>query len=409
MKTNKTLSALALLFGLGISAQAVQDVFINGSTAFRPQVYNALKDLNLTVANSATSGGNTWTFNGTIADHTGGHLTIPAPAEIAVCVHCSFDGSVQGVNAAQNNVNQVYFQSDGTTTVSHPDDLAFSDIQQASTIYNGIPILHEIVAPDATNVGEGVAVQPFLWAANCAAFDDGCSNINQNNIWNLFNQGFVTLNCFTGNAGDSNTPVVLTGRDNSSGTRITSQQLGQWKTFKPIIQYTINGNTTDPATLAAGFPWALAPADSQGPHDSGYSSGGKVAHALAYGNCTNGPAVSYLSFADAYSGLQYTGAAFLTYQGVPPQIGPTQTVSGATTFDINAVINGRYDDWSYEHLYSNANDSVSGVIVADIAPALVSALEYEIGQTSPQTAILIGNMNVNREGGDGIPLTQGNY
>lgn len=406
MKTNQSILTLAAILGLGVSAHAVTDVYIDGSTAFRSQVYKGMIDLGLAVANGVTSGANTFTFNGTINNST--VANIPAGAEIAVSIHCSFDGSLQGVDAAQNNLSQTYTQANGSTTTTHVDDLAFSDVQQASTPYDTGTQLNEIVAPDsiAAGVNEGIAVQPFLWAANAAAAADGVTNLNYNNAYNLFQNGYVTLNTFTGSSNSSSTNVVLTGRDNSSGTRITSQQLSQWPTYNAINQYSIGGSTTDPtiANVGTGLNWASI-------GNNGYSSGGKVGDAIAYPGA--GPAVGYLSFADAFSSFKSgtTGAILLNWEGVSPFVGSANTVSSSTTFDLNAVINGRYDDWSYEHLYLNANDNPAGTIGADIAPALVDAVEYEISHPvagTPQTAILIGSMNVNRETGDGIPITQGN-
>ena len=70
MKINKTITALGLALGIASVAEAQQVVYITGSTAFRAQVYNGLKDMGLTVQAGATSGNNNFNFVGTVNNKT---------------------------------------------------------------------------------------------------------------------------------------------------------------------------------------------------------------------------------------------------------------------------------------------------------------------------------------------------
>ena len=72
------------------------------------------------------------------------------------------------------------------------------------------------------------------------------------------------------------------------------------------------------------------------------------------------------------------------------------------SWNLAGVENGQYTFWAYEHLFSNP--SASAFTTGTFAPALVQALQYEIVHTSPQTAILEGAMNVERNQ-DGGPVS----
>jgi hypothetical protein len=429
MKINKTIGAVTLVLGVAAAVQAQTPpptgtpVYISGSTAFRAQVYAGLQDLGLSSQTGDSSSANTFTFTGT----PNGTIVSGLPSGLltggAVTVYCSFDGSLQGVDAlAHPSSHSDTFENIGGSsagTFSHTADLAFSDVSQASAYYvDQSPVLNELISADATVSFTGLAVQPFLWGANAAATAK-FNYINNIQIYSLLNDGVLDLSYWTGVATDFAAPlgsptfepppsaktVTLTGRDNSSGTRITAQQLANWNPATPINQYTINGVTSDPATLGTGLNWAYIT-------NSGYSSGGKVTDSLEYPGTF--PAVSYLSFSDAktlpYGTAAFTGGAtpvagsILSYGGVNPVLS-----LGATypTYNIAAVVNGQWPFWSYEHLYESINVVSGGYIDASFGPGLVDSIDYEIGLQKttkpPQTAILEGDMNVYRSV-DGGPV-----
>jgi hypothetical protein len=332
-------------------------------------------------------------------------------------VYCSFDGSAQGVHECATPGLQQNFEDinhgGGTATFTHGTDIAFSDVAQASTVYSS-PTLTEIISVGAANTGTytGIAVQPFLWGANSYAAAK-ISSINNGQMFNLFNGGQNPLSFWTGNDADKNTPVKLTGRDNTSGTRITAEELTPYDPTTAIIQWTVGGGVGTPNTAGNTGAWTLAPADGYGTHDSGYGSGGNVAKALGGLGVVADTSlvVGYISFADA-KGLVDAAAlnsgtvigSALTYDNVSPIL----QLNGPFEYNIAAVENGTYPFWAYEHLYEGANiNGNGGFIDADFGPGLVLGIDYEISKqvlSTPQTAILEENMNVSRAY-DGGPIT----
>jgi hypothetical protein len=425
MKINTTLSALALGFAAATVVQALPSgpqvpspnpVYISGSTAFRAQIYAGLTDMGLNPQAGDNNGNNIFTFTGTpnVVKVAGLDANLTSGP---VTVYCSFDGSAQGVNEMVNVGLQQNFEDigapagGGKATFTNPSDLAFSDVSQSSTAYPSNPGLTELIAAIAqtTHLGTGMAVQPFLWAANSYA-GAKIANIDNYQIDNLLTSGELTLNYWTGNAADNATEVKLTGRDNTSGTRITAEQLVPWNVALPINQWTVNGAVGTPGAAGNIGAWTAV-------GNNGYGSGGNVGKALGGLGSQAGFAgapdtslvVGYLSFADA-KGLIDSAAlnagsiqgTALTYDGINPVL----QLVGPFEYNIAAVENGQWPFWSYEHLYESANiHGNGGFIDADFGPGLILAVDYEIGLQvlgTPQTAILIGNMNVKRTQDGGI-------
>jgi hypothetical protein len=441
MKINKTLNALVIGLATAALAQAAlppgptvapdsNPIFISGSTAFRSQVWQGLTDMGLSHQPGDASGNNIFTFNGTPNNNVlGGYHggldanLIAGPVE----VYCSFDGSAQGVNECVNSTTPQNFEDvtapsgGGVATFTHVVDYAFSDVEQDSTIYPSTPNLAEIISLGAksTGTGQGIAVQPFLWAANSNA-SNLISFINNNQIVNLFTTGQCGLN-FWSCSGSSSNYIYLTGRDYSSGTRITAEELTPISTSTAIVQWTVNGNVGKPGAAPNAGPWKLATLGTfYGADDGGYGSGGNVARALGafgvpVGDTT--PVVGYVSFADAVSLVDpqqsatngFTAGTALIFDDINPILQPVPF-----EYNICAVEDGSYFFWSYEHFFvssQTADSSPTGAnytyINKDFGPGLVLAVDYEISlqaPATPQTAILEENMNVYRVN-DGGPIT----
>jgi hypothetical protein len=443
MKINKTFNALVIGLAIAPLAQALppgplvppdaNPIFISGSTAFRSQVFAALQDMGLTHQPGDVSGNNIFTFNGTPNNVTLGGYNGGLDANLTagpVEVYCSFDGSAQGVNECTHPAVTQNFEDigapngAGVATFTHAVDYAFSDVGQDSTIYP-FPALNEIISLGAisTGVDQGIAVQPFLWAANSYAAALPITSINNNEIVNLFTTGQCGLNFWTGNNADSATKIKLTGRDYSSGTRITAEELTPISTGTAIVQWTVNGGIGTPGAAGNIGSWALATLGTYyGPDDGGYGSGGNVAKALGgfgsqagFGGAPDtSPVVGYISFSDA-KGLVDPGA--LTAGIIPgtaliyDNINPVLVLGGGGAFEYNipGVVNGSYPFWSYEHFFVSAQaaDVTSVYINDDFGPGLVLAIDYEISKqvlNTPQTAILEENMDVYRVY-DGGPIT----
>jgi hypothetical protein len=415
MKINKTTSALAVAvaFGLATGSQAANTVFITGSTSFRAQVFSALTDLGLSVQGGATSGNNVFTFTGTVANN------LPAPSnsvplltknDTGVTVFCSFTGSAEAINTLANKVSPFYTNYTGTPAgfqYVNGGDLGFCDVAQSSTPYSVAP-LPEIVSGDgaASSYGAGIVVIPFTWATSADA-GTKILNVTPYIINDAYANGTEPLSFFTGNKADAGTTVFATGRTNDSGTRITGLLDVGYNTQDTVSQYALGSAGVCPGV---GLNTGTVAGTWQSVVDDGYTSGGNVVKALDVTG--TGDAIGYLGWPDA-NNLK-NGALPITYQGEnPTTVSPITSSSwtgGTTAWNLAAVANGQYTYWSYEHLYQSS-DVANGSFAQQFGHDLVNGLEYEIVNPKVgtiQTALLISQMNVNRAGGDGTDVLQGN-
>jgi hypothetical protein len=396
MKMNKTITALALALGAASAADAQQQIYITGSTAFRAQVYNALRDMGLTVQAGATSANNVFNFSGTVNNSTIGTITNGSAGQ-SVQVFASFSGSTEGLNSLLFQVSPVYTNIAGNAfSYANGADIAFCDVQQASTPYAVDASLNELSSVDglASSFGAGVAVVPFLWAASADA-NGLVGNVTPYILNDIFVNGTEALSFFNGVAADSSVNVYLTGRTNDSGTRITAEQTVGFDPGQSIRQYTVGGTVGTPP---ASGTW-------QSVGNNGYSSGGNVAKALSVTGA--GDAIGYVAFSDAAS--LKNGALPINYEGVSPFIGSSWTAN-STAWNLLGIENGSYTFWSYEHLYESPELASSSFISAKFGPDLINGLEYEITHPaagSVQSADLIGNLNVHRNS-DGTDVLAGN-
>lgn len=394
MKINKTIGVLGIALGVASVTEAQQTVYITGSTAFRAQVYFGLRDMGLTVQAGATTGNNNFNFTGTINNTTIGTVTNGSSGQ-SVNIICAFTGSTEGLNALINNVSPVYTNTSGASfSYANGADLAFCDVQEASTVYAGDSI-NELSSVDglASSFGAGVAVVPFTWAASADA-SGLIGNVTPSIVNDIFVNGIETLNFFNGVAAASTTNVYLTGRTNDSGTRITAQQTVGFDPAQPVIQYAVGGIVTSVGTGAF-----------QNVGNNGYSSGGNVAKALGVKGA--GCAIGYVAFSDAAS--LANGALPVNFEGASPFVGTTWTPN-STPWNFAGVENGAYDFWSYEHLYESTKVGSTSSINANFGPDLINALEYEITHPAVgavQSADLIKNLNVHRNS-DGTDVLAGN-
>ena len=241
MKLNKTIGIFGIALGIASIAEAQQTIYITGSTAFRAQVYNGLKDMGLTVQASATTGNNNFNFVGTVNNSTIGTVTNGSAGQ-SVQVICAFTGSTEGLNSIINGVSPVYTNIAGAA-FSYPNgaDISFCDVQESTTVYAGDPV-NELSSVDGLNssFGAGVAVVPFTWGSSADAAGK-VNNVTPAIVNDIFVNGLESLSFFDGVAADSAVNVYLTGRTNDSGTRITAQADVGFDPSQPVIQYTIGG------------------------------------------------------------------------------------------------------------------------------------------------------------------------
>jgi len=429
MKLVKTamLGALALT-ATGMLAHATTYTVIRftGSTAFRAVACHAL-------LNSVFDSAPGWGCNGSSGGETGldGANTSEFVGNIGgnpYLIKCSWSGSEFGIYATDqggtgvainfpdpanqatpylassstNNTVSIVGQTSGVTgladgsgsttstslqngngvnpfDVSVPDATFSDTYDAASQFYTaGTATYHGFTYPGSpTFVGANsgnsdgiIGVIPFEWVANNASTFTGMTSQLART---LFAKGKVHEEQFFGNSTDTNY-VYLLGRDNDSGTRLTTVSESGYGTANAVKQYmpypstVTSGYTVGNAISSAGVtinslqlcPTETVDGITLSSPQGGYSSGGSLSKALdsVWPSGSNG--VTYLGASDANNAEDIgTSATFdngagaakaLTYNGV-----------AATT---NNIETGLYTFWGYEHIYYLATDANAAEIDA---------------------------------------------
>lgn len=354
----KSILVASVAMAFAVSAQATTLV-ITGATAFRAAANTTIKAAYPTAKVAfTTDGGVTSIDKATLA-------VFDDSANTGVVILTSFNGSVEGVKALDNDESltvldttkftntgtvgtPMSFASSGKTTTAKAN-LAFSDVFQGSTPHN------------VTTLGDDVVgVVPFVWVTN---------SVGLNKITNMTSQlarqtlGYQSLlSMFTNNAADSGVNVYAIGRDSGSGTRMNTLAEIKYPAATVVQQYQptiVSGTVTGLAIWPASTGVAIG--------DGGYTSGGKIADALKVPiSVANTALVGYVGTTDANTVKAAIGnAAQLTYNGV--------------AYSENAVYNGAYTFWGYEHLLTSANglsteqQAIKDTIVSSIPGNLSTA------------------------------------
>jgi len=339
--TNKyLLAALGGVLAASSVTAANYDLYITGSTAFRPNVFSACSkifDGGVPAAQINSSGGtpgsgdNNWAMSGPCAV-----AGITSPDTLTI--HGFFTGSVQGFHALKNNDLLGFVgSSTSSTIVSNYATIAFSDVNSKYTI-----------APVGGGFNEAnVAIQPFVFVKSTAPTGvSKIQNITFQQIQSMITSGMAPLSYFTGDyAHDYGTNVYLLHRSLDSGTRVDSMQ-----------------ETKSSGTVAINY-WdaptgTFITATNRGPalYGPGYVGGSDLRTALQGGDPRN-QSISYLSFADARTILSSTNWSNITkYNGFYPVANWTPNVNapgmagGAATNDFSPVSTGQYSFWAFEVL-----------------------------------------------------------
>jgi hypothetical protein len=363
MKSNKILVASLALAGVVSSASAADiEVRMTGATAFRLQVFNALGAMGLTAGAGFTGSQNHFNFTGTLSGKT-------------VDVRCARSGSVEGVRdlTLNNDVSFTNAFNSGTAT-AFKADYAFSDAFQSSTIYT-TPTL---VPVQMVSGKPGIAIQPFTWAANQAAWSAGVSNVTTKITDGILANGYWPLSFWTGTNTDAGVEVSVVGRNALSGTRvITLAEIG-YGIFNSVQQRQFDNAGSTFTNVA---------------FNGGYASGGSIRADL--NTNTTAKAIGYIGLGDA-SLLTVTGGKSISWHGVNLWVGP-----GAANFNLELVKNGTYTFWGYEHMYKKS--TLAGDVVTIFEPAFKTAMNAQL--TGSTTAVKVGDMQVyrNQDGGPILP------
>lgn len=342
--------AIALALTAAADAQTVVNLKLTGSTAYRAQTHQAIRD-------SLTAG---YTFSYT--EGTAGDGLDKATAStfkgqidgVDVVIQAGWTGSVEGIRDVVTNVNnQQAFLPESTATSTAgtatlnaaaneagKPDVALSDCGQGSTSFATNPV--QLVGD------KRVGLIPFRFFTNS---DAPFSTITAQQIRQLYAAGSLPLSFLTGNPahntvdgnGVLNRHVFAAGRNNSSGTRLIMQQETGIGANTSVSLNTLN---------AARSSFVLTNTNTPG------SSGGNLATFVSgplTGALANNYIVVYVGGSDATSAIN-GGAKELAYEG---------SLYGG---DNTKVQQGTYTFWGYEQfLYRQSIDDTKKTIANKIA------------------------------------------
>lgn len=192
-------------------------------------------------------------------------------------------------------------------------EIGFSDVFQTSTSFTTNTLTDEV----------SVAVIPFVFVKNDGA-KAGLLNVTPPAFQAAFGAvGEAPLSFFTGNPADATSKVFATGRNNESGTRITTLANCYYGLSLNVGQYT---GTVASDQISLNFAG-----------NGGYSSGSGVAALLAAkltGSNVNNSLIGYVGTSDAATAVA-GGGALLKFNGID--------------YTAPAVYNGQYTLWGYLH------------------------------------------------------------
>ncbi len=351
MNINKLVVAGALSLGVVSMAQAQNRVYMTGSTAFRPALYNALSSI-FDASPAVQIAAYKCSTTGTLDPHTAGQMEFKGNiGGAAYIIKCSWSGSEAGISDLAKNTTETFIDDIGvngvqaissTSTASatdaHSVDLAMADTSQAVS-----------KTPSPALTGQTVGIVPFVWVKNAQGHPyttgtypdyDRITNLTHPQI-RVALTGGTLLALITGNASDTNKYVYVSGRDNNSGTRVNAFCDSGYGVFKLPQQIIITGANGSP-TIQGG---ALT--------TSGQSSGGTLATTMTYtGSATAADPINGGTgwYAIAYLGLYDADVALAANTGDCIAL----TLNGVAE-STTAVQQGQYSFLGNEHLYQNVN------------------------------------------------------
>jgi hypothetical protein len=185
------------------------------------------------------------------------------------------------------------------------------------------------------------------------------------------------LDVFTGKQADAATPVYGTGRNDGSGTRITTLAETGYGINTTINQYRNGAISGSFGAYSRGANQSTWTTFGLGPNydGDGWTSGGSVNGDLINTLITT-PGIAYIGYNDAISPA---GATMFNYNGYFLTAGNVQ--------------NGQYTLWGYEHIYTTGSDA-GATAFASSFPAVfdssISSTTPYSGCDSPNPAYVAG-------------------
>lgn len=390
------MAALAAISIVGAASASAETIYITGSTAFRSSANTAITTY------AANNGGQTLAIDNATLGKAGNLLVsyVKSGATNLIDVHWSgSEGGMQAIAGPTTGSNAAtigFFATNATGTNSSAGsststnntnfqvaELSFADTYQSTSIFQGV--LQGVTYSTVTGYDNGlgiVGVVSFTWEGSKGFPTNG--NITPILAQQLLAAGTVPLALITGNVADKTNGVYLIGRNKDSGTRLSAFNETGFGTKNPAVQYLVNSTSNIipyPVETINGI-------SSVSPGNSGYSSGGtlvgQLTNSLASGANlvvdTNGTTSTYAgtNFLVGYAGtsdantVTNSGGVELTYSGV--------------AVGTNAIAQGQYSFWSFEHLNYGAAATATAKTLALNLGNLISATP---------TATLFPNVNVN--------------
>lgn len=414
MKAKNILMASALAISSASLALAADiEIRITGATAFRASADSAIQNILGSptvswVGTSTSASANQAIYRGTLGSDT-------------VTIKTTWSGSAAGVGALALQTQPVLDWLDdealGTPGQISPEDAAdlqvpgiahaaFSDVYQGSTIYTQYSDPALPTDPHVRLEDNPVGVIPFVFvrgsSSNSATApgSGGAWNGHFHSVTNITTQQArliwevgAPLSFFTKNEDHFAFKVLPLGRNDSSGTRITTLAEINFPTYNltPVInqyQASVSGSAITAVVSIGG-----------GGESSGGTLAGIVGNSVA-ANATVDSAtipfglVTYLGISDA------ANVAGITFNGTTGEFGSTSDnlvlSYNGVPFSYDAVKEGKYTLWGYEHVYYRPT-------LGSPELPVVTALINQIVETDAAVAgILLEDVNVTRQTEGGV-------
>ncbi len=381
--------ALALVFVGAASAQST--IRITGSTAFRAATVTAVQNI--------LQPGYTYGYNGTSA--TGANQSIfvgtTKIGSLPVVIKCSWGGSVGGVQTIAQQSPAVTLPTwlseslNTLTAAGTPNlnsgniydspagaDVAMSDSFQSTTQFAGTGY--------NALVSTVVGVVPFVWTKGASA--DPAVQASLDKLTNmtplaarLILAAGAPLSMLTGNSADANIYTYPMGRDEDSGTRVVEFAESGFGVFGSPVQYqpTITGGEI---TAIAPWPAATVLGFSYPAGHSGFASGGTLATNL------NTPVAA--AARDAFKSKFALVAFFGVNDATRVNSGKNNLTYNGVAYSPEAVREGLYTCWGYEHLMYRNTLSGNAKTVADQLATQIRTADATV------SGVLLSTMNVSR-------------
>ena len=449
----KTLTVAAVI-AMGHTAFAANNVYVSGSSAFRKAVLTQLGTAGAVFDAAPTEAyAGTDPVGATFANFTG------LVGGVSTTVKVSFTGSAGGIFTVAHNGDatppKAIFLADGAsgsglanpTTVTgdvHLVDMALSDAYQSSSVFPTPGITTDSL----------VGVVTFKWCGNYSLAQNSASgtaitDITAQGAKAIFSGASLTnAAILTGstNAADKTILVVAEGRDFDSGTRINAfADTGVGTTTSPVqlqpfLNATVTGTVgsggtndyigTPQATTVPGatdqFVTKLRKWNNNASYplyngtltvpsvDGGFASGGDLSKFMRCDTNNNAMKNYYNTTLKGQLGYanNATGIYMVTYLG----IGDAATLTNATglgvgagkeltyngvTYSNNAIEQGKYTFWSYEHLFANDLSTAGSAQATAVYNNLANTLTNNPDASENGAGLRLDQMIVNRAGDGG--------